>query len=472
MVSRERLDLRAALDIGIVGAGTAGNAAAIILQRDGHRVTLYERAPTPGPVGAGLMMQPSGMAVLSLLGLDQPIRESGARIERLRCVTRGGRDVFTLTYGDLSPELHGIGLHRGVLFSTLFDAARASGAKLVTGITIASLANAGRRKVLVADDGTRHGPHDLVVMASGSRSLVSDDEAPVRRALPYPWGALWFVAETDTVAPELFQVLHGTRRMLGILPVAKDLVTVFWSVPVATHEAARETMEQDIIAHHPAAAKYFTPGRNVLFSTYTDVRMPRWDNGPVVYVGDCGHGMSPQLGQGANLALVDAHTLGETLRATADLPSALAAYSARRRGMLHYYQFVTRWLTPFFQSDATWLGPMRDYLMNPLTRIPPVRRLMLQSMAGFRDRQVRCLRRQTTARGLLPSASWRRFQSRVNDQFSSASSHKNEQLVLRSRVALRQHLVAHAKLLASILAQDLEVAGQAEVDRLGDALAR
>ncbi|HSI06666.1 MAG TPA: FAD-dependent monooxygenase, partial [Myxococcota bacterium] len=238
------------LDVGIIGAGTAGNAAAIILARDGHRVTLYERAPTPSPVGAGLLMQPSGLAVLEKLGLDRAVRESGARVDTLRCVTTGGRSVFTLDYRDLVPDLHGIGLHRGVLFATLFDAARASGMRLITGVTIASLANHGRGKLLIGDDGTCYGPHDLVIMASGSRNAVADDEAPVRRPIPYPWGALWFVAKTSRVEPELFQVLHGTRRMLGLVPVGNDLVTVFWSVPVASRDRALMTMREDIAAHY------------------------------------------------------------------------------------------------------------------------------------------------------------------------------------------------------------------------------
>ncbi|HSI02950.1 MAG TPA: FAD-dependent monooxygenase, partial [Myxococcota bacterium] len=149
------------------------------------------------------------------------------------------------------------------------------------------------------------------------------------------------------------------------------------------------TMRDDIAAHYPPAAKLMRADTQVLFATYTDVRMPRWDVGSVLYMGDCGHGMSPQLGQGANLALIDAYTLGEVLRSEPDLPSALTAYSRRRRFMLHYYQFVTRWLTPFFQSDTTLLGPLRDAMMGPLTRIPPLRWLMLQSMAGFHGREAR-----------------------------------------------------------------------------------
>ena len=48
------------LEIGVVGAGFAGAAAALFLAERGHRVTLYEEAEKPEPVGAGILMQPSG----------------------------------------------------------------------------------------------------------------------------------------------------------------------------------------------------------------------------------------------------------------------------------------------------------------------------------------------------------------------------------------------------------------------------
>ena len=41
--------------IAVIGAGTAGLAAATLLARQQHRVTLIERAPALTPVGAGLM---------------------------------------------------------------------------------------------------------------------------------------------------------------------------------------------------------------------------------------------------------------------------------------------------------------------------------------------------------------------------------------------------------------------------------
>ena len=64
------------------------------------------------------------------------------------------------------------------------------------------------------------------------------------------------------------------------------------------------------------------------------------------------------------------------------LDAGLARYSRRRRAQLGYYQLVTRWLTPFFQSDSRLLGWARDLLMPLMRHVPYLQRVMARSMAG------------------------------------------------------------------------------------------
>jgi len=125
-------------------------------------------------------------------------------------------------------------------------------------------------------------------------------------------------------------------------------------------------------------------GRDLLFSAYHHVVMPRWHEGPVVYLGDAGHAMSPQLGQGANLALFDAVVLADEIARAPDLAAALAAYSRARRPHLRFYQLATWGLTPLFQSDLRWLGPLRDAAMALMTRVRPLRLQMARSMIGVK----------------------------------------------------------------------------------------
>ena len=53
------------MQIAIVGFGITGAALATLLSRRGLNVHLFEQAPTLGPVGAGILLQPAGQQVLA-----------------------------------------------------------------------------------------------------------------------------------------------------------------------------------------------------------------------------------------------------------------------------------------------------------------------------------------------------------------------------------------------------------------------
>jgi 2-polyprenyl-6-methoxyphenol hydroxylase-like FAD-dependent oxidoreductase len=79
---------------------------------------------------------------------------------------------------------------------------------------------------------------------------------------------------------------------------------------------------------------------------------------------------------------MDAAVLAQSLAMQPSLPAALAHYSRTRRSHLRFYQFATRWTTPFFQSDLLPLGWLRDLVFPIIQRIPPLRRQMTATMAG------------------------------------------------------------------------------------------
>ncbi len=387
------------LSVGIVGCGTAGQAAAIFLRRAGHRVTILERAPTLSPIGAGLLLQPTGMEVLNELGMLPHLLQQGSRVKYLKGVNRSGRVILDLAYEDLRAGLFGLGIHRGELFTTLQSAVHACGAEVVCGFDAASLRESGAAQRMVVDaSGNTRGPFDLVVIADGARSSLRSKSDAVRRAHQYPWGALWLVAmdHEGKYGETLAQIYGGTRSMIGFLPSGSvrgspRTVSVFWSVPCGAVESIRRsgleawrTSVRQLTNQAEPILDQVRDMDQLIFAAYQDVVMDPCPGGPVAFLGDAAHAMSPQLGQGANLALMDAWALARSLDLSGSIPDALVSYRAERAANVRFYQFTSRWLTPVFQSRHEWITPVRDRCMGPAGNVGWIRREMLRSLAGVK----------------------------------------------------------------------------------------
>jgi 2-polyprenyl-6-methoxyphenol hydroxylase-like FAD-dependent oxidoreductase len=102
----------------------------------------------------------------------------------------------------------------------------------------------------------------------------------------------------------------------------------------------------------------------------------------LIHIGDAWHATSPQLGQGANMALLDAWALAKSLREHDSLPEALAAAVAMRRRHVRRYQAMSDWLTPVYQSDGRLLPLLRDWLVGPFARVWPIPGIQAAMVAG------------------------------------------------------------------------------------------
>lgn len=382
------------LDIAIVGYGSGGQAAALALSRDGHRVQVFEQADELRPVGAGFLLQPTGLSVLWQLGLLGPALAHGRRIRRLHGENERGRRVMDMAYGGLDDRLFGLGLQRGALFEVLRDAWDGS-AGVRLGARIVDVVAEGRE--LVDAGGRRHGPYDLVVAADGSASCLRSRVGPPRLDRPYPWGALWCLLPEGDWAwrDELRQRYRGAREMAGMLPVGSrpgeptPQLSFFWSLPVAAMPdwsaeglpAWRTRVERLWPALAPMLDAIRDP-RQLAQARYRDAIPRDWSRGRLVLLGDSAHAMSPQLGQGVNMALLDAMALRDALREAGGVEEALARYADTRRAHVAIYQFWSRWLTPAFQSEGRLVARLRDLAFLPLGQLPGGRGQMLRVLTG------------------------------------------------------------------------------------------
>jgi 2-polyprenyl-6-methoxyphenol hydroxylase-like FAD-dependent oxidoreductase len=384
-------------EIAIVGAGDAGLASAILLSRQGHRVTLYERFDRPQPLGSGLMMQPTGLAALQRLGLRHELEALGHRIERLRGLTARGTIVFDLAYSDLAPGLHALAVHRAALHTVLWNGFIRSGAALEAGREITSVAERADGRSAPVDARGRVLPAvDLVIDASGARSPLRN-LATGGQPKPFHYGAVWAtVPDHGIAAGMLAQRYVAARIMIGYLPLGRmsadqpACAALFWSLKPDTHDAWRDGFEswRDDAARlwpelAPVVAQLNGPQEFTL-ARYAHFTATQLSRGGIVLIGDAAHVTSPQLGQGANQGLIDAVVLSDALAACDEVGEALALYARLRRRHVRFYQQASALMTPFFQSDSRVFGALRDASFRHLKRLPYLHREMIRTLAGLK----------------------------------------------------------------------------------------
>lgn len=236
------------------------------------------------------------------------------------------------------------------------------------------------------------GLFDLVVDASGSHSVLSPLKA---RALPFGavWGHVPWPKDNPLPRDQLSQRYERAVRMAGVLPIGclpgdpVPRAAVFWSLPV---ERLQDWPSQDmakwrdeVAALWPAMVDFTTT-----LTTPDQMTQARYSHGSLrrpyapalAFIGDAAHRASPQLGQGANMALLDAMALALALQEPAE--QALPRYAQMRRWHVRSYQAMSWAFTPMYQSSGWVLPVLRDKVLAPAAQIPPVPRLLTALVSG------------------------------------------------------------------------------------------
>ena len=371
-------------------------AAALLLARDGHRVTLFERFDSPQPLGSGLMLQPTGLAVLAKLGLAELALGAGARVDRLFGAAAGSaRTVLDVRYSALRRrDAFGIGIHRAALFELLHGAVRAAGVPLETGREVVGSTRVGAGRALCFRDGSRSLAFDLVVDALGARSTLASQAG---HALAY--GALWASLPWPAIGFDAAALQQRYRRasvMAGVLPIGRapeakgKCAAFFWSLRAdrldAWRDAGLDAWKAEVEELWPETRPLLDSIRTadqLTFARYAHRTLCDPVEPMLVHIGDAWHSTSPQLGQGANMALLDAWALALGLRESETVDAGCARAIALRRRHIRLYQAMSRVFTPVYQSDGHLLPLLRDRLVGPLSKRWPATTLQAAMVSGL-----------------------------------------------------------------------------------------
>jgi 2-polyprenyl-6-methoxyphenol hydroxylase-like FAD-dependent oxidoreductase len=315
----------------VVGAATAGAAAALLFARAGARVTLLERVAQPRAVGAGIGLAENGLAVLESVGLGPAVSRIGCPVGTPRIVDGGGRPLIRFA----GPIPRVLMVRRSDLQELLLDAVAAE-PRIAVHVGTDVIGSDCQGAVQIRDErGETSIGGDLVIGADGVHSRLRACGDHGARLASSGITYVRALVETDVARGEeawtgggvfgSFAVPGGTYifasaggRVLREALAARDL-DAFRAGWASAYPASTDVL---------ASLDSFD---QLLVNEVQRVTCERWFDREQVLVGDAVHAMAPNLGQGANSALVDVAILLDELRRADDLHGGLVRYQRRRQ---------------------------------------------------------------------------------------------------------------------------------------------
>jgi 2-polyprenyl-6-methoxyphenol hydroxylase-like FAD-dependent oxidoreductase len=280
----------------------------------------------------------NGVRALAALGLGDKLIDRAVRISHQRILNHTGRQLAEVELSKLwDPVGPCVGIARSELHSILADGAAGVPMRLGTTLTALSQKHDGVH-ISFADGST--GRYDLVVGADGIHSSVrrlAFGNVHPRYLGHVSWRFL--IDHVDHVgARSTWTAMLAPRQAFLTLPVAPQRLYCYADLVAFAPE---DPTGRDLSRFRDLFAEFADPVPGILsrldnfdsihFSPIEEIVIDTWVQGRVVLIGDAAHATSPNMAEGASMALEDALVLSQVLAIHGSLDEALFAFGERRR---------------------------------------------------------------------------------------------------------------------------------------------
>lgn len=355
----------------VVGAGIGGLATAVALRRAGFEPLVLERAPQAREAGSGLLLGANAVAALRSLGLHGTASGLGVPTTAglLRDPAGGILADVRLPPGQERLGGNSAAVSRPELLAALLEEA---GDRVRAGSRVVGFRTTPDGVAAVLEGGELE-PGRILVGADGAYSAVREGlPGGAKSGRPrYAGYTAWrgVAHGVDGLVPRGVGLeTWGRGARFGCVYIGDG--RVYWFATQNAPEGARDALGESrgrVLGllrgwHEPVEDLVrATPEGGIRRDDVYDCKPGlRWGSGPVTLLGDAAHTMTPNLGQGAGQALVDAATLGETLATAPDPESGLRLYERRRRIPAAALTLISRYAGVAGQLQSPALVGLRD----------------------------------------------------------------------------------------------------------------
>ena len=323
----------------IVGGGIGGLCAAIGLARAGIPAEIIELKADWTVYGVGIIQPSNQLRALEEIGLARTCVERGAAFRGWEICDHAGHvqaQVPTPKVADAYPPISGI--PRPVLHDILTTEARKLGVKVRLGLTVEEILDRASEVVVRFSDGTT-GRYDLLIGADGTYSKVRELLFGQATVPAFNGLSVWrynFPRPPDMVWGS---VHYGRRAKAGLVPMSRELMYMF----LVTAEPGNPRMSRDDLHRNmrdrlseftgiiAELRESIVDPRGVVYRPMEPLLMPApWHGRRVILIGDAVHSTTPQLNQGASIAIEDATLLAQLLAQDRQLEDIFQEFMRRR----------------------------------------------------------------------------------------------------------------------------------------------
>ncbi len=349
----------------IAGGGIGGLAAAVALDRAGLDVQVYERAPVFAEAGAGMSLWPNATRILRSWGLLDAVMAVGEPVSSFDLLRPTGAAISEIPMG--VGDSPAVCLHRADLHRILRQALSPGQLNPSRILTSFHEGEDGRVTARFGDGGEASG--EGLIGADGVGSVVR--ERLHGRASPvYRGYTIWrgIARGVGVQGKGHISETWGSGQRFGVMPIGGGQVCWYATRngpagrPDGPGGRQQEILELFRGWHNPVADLVAaTDPVQILKNDARDLPpLSSWGSGCVSLLGDAAHPITPNVGQGACMAIEDAAILAKCLAAEPDTRVALRAYERARRPRTAYVSRQSNRVGAIGQFENPLLVGARD----------------------------------------------------------------------------------------------------------------